>query len=242
MLKLTQAHKIGISVAAIFMVSLSIMLFMLSGNSQDLGHMQADVSHSSGGEASVEGDSNSELLNKYKAYFEKPGDIIFATDAESKFTYANPDFCKLIEENCGLINGKLFFDYVNEKDLADFASTHAKIVKTGDNLEGLGPYRLHKANGDQGALVMINIHTLLDNDKKVVEIVFSLKDITKQVNEMKDDLPAKEPVDTKSSEVLPLPKANEPAIKEEGEDSRPGDTRLMVKKISFNMRLLSQLF
>ena len=150
--------------------------------------------------------------------------------SEGKFTYASPDFCKLIEENCGLITGKLFFDYVNGNDLADFASTHAKIVKNGDDSEGLGPYRLYKANGEQGPFVMLNIHVLLDNDKKVVEIVFSLKDITGKLNEMQKETPVQEEVDTKSSEEVPLP--------EKEEDSRPSDARLMVEKISFNMGLL----
>jgi PAS domain S-box-containing protein len=242
MLKLTQTHKIAISVAAIFMVSLSIMLFLLSGNSQNLGHVQTNVSHSTsserGGETESEGDLDSKILEKYKAYFEDSDDMIFATDAEGKFTYASKNFCELIGENCDLITGKLFFDYVNGKDLADLASTHAKIVKNGDDSEGLGPYRLHKSNGDQGSLIMFNIHTILDGDKKVVEIIFSLKDITDKVNEMHKETPPEEKTDTKSSEILPLPHEDDSELKDDEDNSRPNDTRLMVEKISFNIGLM----
>lgn len=215
MLKLTQNHKIAISVAAIFMISLSIMLFLLGGNSQNMQHLKTSVSHSS--ESS---NTETEMSAKYKNYFSEPSDLVFAVDAAGKFTYASEEFCELIKSDCKLLSGKLFFKYVNEEDLADFASTHAKIVKEENDSQGLGPFRLQKANGEKGALVMLSVHAVLDSNKEISEIVFCVKDITKKVDDMN--------IDVKEIESQ-YPKTSQ----EEDEDARPGDSRLMVDKISF---------
>jgi PAS domain S-box-containing protein len=231
MLKLNQSHKIAISVASIFMVSLSIMMFLLSSGNQNLGHVQANVSHSGSAETSAE-HSDTKSEDTYKSYFKDPYPAIFSVDSEGKFEYANDDFCKLIDQNCEKIMGTLFFEQIHSTDLADMASKHAKIVKDGKDLNGVGPFRLNrKGNGNATTLVIFDIHAILDDKKGVSEIVFSVKDITEKVNNMTDDNNADAGTDYSESE----PTDSKDTI-------RPGDSRLMVDKISFNVHLLKDLF
>ncbi|MFA6917642.1 MAG: PAS domain-containing protein [Candidatus Gracilibacteria bacterium] len=234
MIKLNQSHKIAISVAAIFMVSLSIMLFLLSGGNQNLGHLQANVQHAgSAGEGSAEGNLNSKILEKYKSYFKDPSEIIFSVDSEGKFKYASDGFCELIDIDCTLAPGKLFFDYVHSNDLADLASKHSKMIREEKDVDGIGPYRLYHKNSKGESLVMFNVHIILDNDKKPSEIVFSVKDITKKVDEMRVVKPEPENNSPKVFEVIPEPFTPKLDEEDEKDTPRPGDTRMMVEKISF---------
>jgi len=229
MLKLEQRHKIAISVGAIFMVSLSVMLFLLGDGGKNVGHVQANVGHA-GGEGKWEEVISEEveterLLEEYKSYFKDSGNLIFSTDVEGKFKYLSESFCKLIDVNCYESVDELFFNYMNSDDLAVMASKHAKIVQDGKDINGVGPYRFQVGDSNHYVLVMFNIHVILDEENEVVEIVFSVNDITKKVNGMHNI--NTEPVRTeiKSSE------SDEPSDSEE-KDSRPGDNRLMVEKIS----------
>jgi PAS domain S-box-containing protein len=231
MLKLEQRHKIAISVAAIFMVSLSVMLFLLGDVGKNVGHVQANVGHS-GGEGKWEEVISEEveakkLLEEYKAYFKDSGDLIFSTDVEGKFKYLSENFCDLIDQNCNESEDELFFDYMHSSDLSSMASKHAKIVQDGKDLSGVGPYRFRVGNSDSYVLVMFNIHIVLDDENEVIEIVFFVNDITKKVNEMHNINTEPVRTDVKSSE------SSESDEESEDDDGlRPGDNRLMVEKIS----------
>ncbi|MDD3861478.1 MAG: PAS domain-containing protein [Candidatus Gracilibacteria bacterium] len=238
MLKLTQAHKIAVSVVAIFMFSLSVMLFLLDIGDRNLGHIQASVGHSTNHSDFDDGDKNVDpvlkLLSEYVAYFPYSNDIIFSVDVEGKFLYTSESFCKLLKKDCTLLKGKLFFKYVHEEDLAELASAHAKIVKDNEDTKGAGPYRLQKANGEKGALVMFDIHVVPDKNGEVGEIVFSVKDITKKVDDMKIDVKEIEMEDPKTSEAILEfgPESSPESSPEKDEDKNPRfeDSRLMADK------------
>ena len=243
MLKLNQSHKIAISVASIFMVSLSIMMFLLSSSNQTLGHVQANVSHSGSTQTATE-NSETKTEDTYKSYFKDPYPAIFSVDSEGKFKFLNDEFCKLLDQDCTKLEGTLFFEQIHSTDLADMASKHAKIIKDEKDMSGVGPYRLNKkGNGNATTLVMFDIHAVLDENKEVSEIVFSVKDITAKVNDMKVDNDADAGTDYSQKEPANLaePKEN-PAEPSDSTETRPGDNRLMVDKISFNVHLLSELF
>ena len=231
MLKLNQSHKIAISVASIFMVSLSIMMFLLGSGNQNLGHIQASIGHAGATEATTE-EPESKTEDVYKSYFKDPDPAIFSVDSEGKFKYLNDEFCELLNQDCIKLEGTLFFEQIHYTDLADMASKHAKIVQGGKDLSGVGPFRLNKkGTGNATALVMFDIHAVLDDNKEVSEIVFSVKDITSKVSDMNEDNNADAGTDfSKKDPVTPVEKS-EPTDTEESQE----DSRLMVDKISFNV-------
>lgn len=246
-MKLSQNHKIAVSVASIFMVSLSIMMFLLSGN-PELGHnMQANVSGHGVATEGSEGTGDA-VLQTYEEYFKESNSMIFSIDSESKFKYLSEDFCELLDADCKELIGKLFFDYVSSKDLPDLASKHAKIVNDTKDIDGIGPYRLMRDHGQAEIFVMMNVHSIV-NKNTITEVVFSVKDITKKVEEInggsattaaRSDLK-----NGKTSEVIEQKPVETTPAKEDQtskDETRPGDSRLMVEKISFNVRLLNKLF
>lgn len=190
------------------------MLFFLENNGVDLEHGQVDVLHS----ASHAEETSLEMF--YKNHTSGDNDLIFVANAEGEVQYATAEFCEFLEVKCSEFVGSVFFDYINSKDLSEFIPDHSKLLQDGEAVEGHGPYRMLK--GDEEILVLLNAYPILDREDKVTEIVFSVKDLTEQVEEMND-----EPERGEKKWIQEV----YPRIEEMSDQN---EVRMMVDKISYN--------
>ncbi|MFA6306079.1 MAG: PAS domain-containing protein [Candidatus Gracilibacteria bacterium] len=177
MTHLSQNKKIAFSAFGLFVVSFAMMALFLK-NSGDIGH---------GGEANVMGahEAGTEAKVEEKVDFEKiigeTKDSVIVINAEGKIEYANEKFCEILAVKCEKLNGVLFFDFINSKDLSGFVSTHGKLLQTGEKIDGMGPYRLLK--GKNEIIVLFDAKPLL-SEGKVFAVSLFAKDITDKVNDM----------------------------------------------------------
>lgn len=181
MLKLSQNKKIAVCAIALFLISFSVMLFFLENKGDDLVHSAANVLHGT--------DHDSEhvpapLTNEdhYRSFLAEEDAIMFVTNGEGEFTHLSDDFCDLLEVDCENLAGNLLFDYINVKDLSTAAAAHTRLIQQSEPMEGLGPYRMLK--GNEEVFLLLNAYPVLDSEGRVSEIVFSVKDLTSQVEEL----------------------------------------------------------
>lgn len=216
---MTQNKKIAISAVSLFLVSFSILLFTLEGGGNvESGHNQANVmgsSHTTEGVAEI---VDPEV--KYEGYIGEEKSPFFVTTADGKIVYSSKDFCRLLSVKCDDFVGEKFFDYINSKDLSDVVSDQTKIIQSGKSVTGIGPYRMIK--GKKEVLLLLNAYPILDKDEKVSEIVFAVKDLTNQVEELNKEKPA-EDEETWIDNIYPK-------IKEMKDNS---ELKMVVDKISY---------
>lgn len=194
MFTISQNNKIAITAVAIFIVSFSVMVFFLERNYEKLeeGYANALGAHESSEETASE-ETNPEA--KYKAYFEETSDPLFAVNSKGVFIFASEDFCNLFNtENSKFINKKLI-DFINAKDHSDFLAQYTNLIQEGEKTDAVGPFRFKY--GKQEKLMIFSAVPILDKKEKVIEIVFSAKDITEQAEELKE---TKEKTEKKTEE------------------------------------------
>ncbi len=179
MLTLSQNKKIAITAIALFLISFAAMLFFLENNGEDSNHGQVNILDVGGhGEEVVVIDPET-MYREYMGGTENP---VFVMNADGQITFATDDCCNLLAVDCDDYVGKSFFEYINTKDLPDFVTSYMKLVQEPKLTEGMGPYRM--IGEEKEILVLFSAYPVVDIEGKVEEIVFSIKDITEQAEEM----------------------------------------------------------
>lgn len=182
MLTLTQNKKIAISAISLFLVSFTSMLFFLKNNGTDLNNGQTNVVGSNEYNSEQTEEVNEESV--YRGYLGNEESPIFVVNTEGKIVFASDDCCGLLSVSCDKFIGELFFDYINTKDLSALVAEHTKLIQNPKFTENIGPYRMIK--DDKEILVLFDAYPILDDNKKVTEIIFSVKDITEQAEELNE--------------------------------------------------------
>ncbi len=183
--KLSQNSKIALGTMAVFMVSVSVMMFLLGQNGEGVNpHMAASVMHSSDShvedsQGQSDPDQNEEL---YKSYFNQEAEMILVINSEGEFEYICDRICEKIDLNCKSLEKSHFFDYLNENDLVEYITIHTKLIQNPQNMDGVGPFRLK--NNDKEIFALFSIRPVTDDEEKVEKLIFSIKDITEQIEEM----------------------------------------------------------
>ncbi|MFA5820649.1 MAG: PAS domain-containing protein [Candidatus Gracilibacteria bacterium] len=184
MLTLSQNKKIAIAAVAVFIVSFSGVMFVLSGGS---GEVATNVLESGGGDEHGEAvvEDKASLEKEYRELLGDEENAIFVTDSEGHFEFVESQFCRMLQTNCDeLADGKTIFELINSEDLPDFAGMHSKIIKEREKMQGVGPYRMLKK--DHEILVILNMVPVLDEEDNVVKLVYSAKDITDQAQSLQE--------------------------------------------------------
>ncbi len=172
----SQNKKIAIAAVSLFTVSFSILIFFLSRNDGALNHGQSNVLHSQETGEAAENDA------PYMKVFETIKSPKFVTNEEGLIKYADEGFCKMLDVDCEKILENSFFDFINSKDVSGFAAAYGKIIHDGKVEEGLGPYRV--IEGKKELLLLFQATPVLDENEKVSYVIFSVKDITEQAEEL----------------------------------------------------------
>lgn len=222
MRKFSENNKIAISAIAVFIVSFSLMFTFLGDSDGTLNSAKTDVLEAESGHTESES-AETDQETDYRTALENYSDPIFVTNAEGVFKFASGNFCELIGADCGKIIDKKFVNYINAKDHADLVAVYTKIIQNGEKMDAIGPFRV--GNGQDEKLVLFSAKPKLDKDDKVVEIIFIAKDLTQQVQGLKN-------IDSGSAEEEKPENWIEtlyPKIK----DMRDEENRLMVDKITY---------
>ncbi len=182
MITLSQNKKIAITAIALFLVSFVAMLFFLENNGEDSSHGQVNILEVGGHGGEIVVIDPETMYREYMGGTENP---VFVMNADGQIIFATDDCCDLLAVDCDDYVGKSFFEYINTKDLPEFVTSHLKLVQNPKLTEGMGPYRM--VGEKKEILVLFNAYPVVDAEGKVEEIVFSIKDITEQAEEMNKD-------------------------------------------------------
>ncbi|NIA01858.1 MAG: PAS domain-containing protein [Nitrospirae bacterium] len=187
MLTLSQNKKIAISAIALFLMSFMGMLFFLENNGADIEGGNVSILEAGGRGEKVEGEDGVEVIiidpeTMYRAYLSDTEYPIFVVNAEGEIIFASDDCCELLGTGCKEFEGNSFFEYINTNDLPDFVTAEMRVMNDPKLTEGMGPFRM--MSGEKNIIALFNAYPVLDEDSKIKEVVFSINDITAQVEEM----------------------------------------------------------
>jgi len=121
-----------------------------------------------------------DLESSYRSVIENSEDPFFVLFPEGKVK----SFSKNFTENYGLTVDDFkkdnFFSVIYADDLSDFAGEYTSVLQSAKAKNGTGPYRFVKK--DSGISVqIISLIPVIDDNKKVTEIVGVIKDITSKM-------------------------------------------------------------
>ena len=144
MFKITQNRKVLLMAVSIFVVSVSMILFFVGGNGQDLSvsneNLQTqllEVFH-----------HNEEKVDDYRELLGDPDSPLFVVESDGTFSYLSPDFAEKIGYSEEELLGEAFFPYIHSKDLPVFVTAFTKLVQNGEQQSNLGPFRIEMKNGN----------------------------------------------------------------------------------------------
>ncbi|MDA1060464.1 MAG: PAS domain S-box protein [bacterium] len=226
MSKISQNNKIAISVLAIFMVSFSIMLFFL-GDTGGIDYKKADVLDSGAHSSVEESVSDKDLGAIFSAHLENTSDPSFLTDAKGKIEFASDSFCKILGSKCKRVIGEKLFNYINPEDLEAFVDDYTTLVQGDEQTHSMGPYRIRKNVTE--VLLLLSAELVLDENNKISGILFSVRDLTEQVDALQSDSDQKDDAPVQPKEQDSWIKNLYPKI-DEIENNSP---QLIVDKITY---------
>ncbi len=181
MLKYLNQNKHVILIAvALFVVSVSTLLFFLGANPEVQKHeVKADFLEGINVKSLQEDESH---YRKLTNNLEDPilvlaldGSIEFVSrDVESKWSYVKKD-----------IVHQSFFVLLHPDDLPDFLGVFGKVLQTEQPVNTIGPYRIRAKNGEYR--MIIGLAAPLIEKGKVQKIVIAAKDITSELSEKSDE-------------------------------------------------------
>ncbi|MDX9971100.1 MAG: hypothetical protein RBS56_04325 [Candidatus Gracilibacteria bacterium] len=176
---LSQNKKILLSTLSILVVSVAILLLFASTGKdvKSSGHASVSGSH---------GAQNHEIETVlYSDYLNEDENVWFVTDVSGKYIDFSDDYLKLIGRPASELKDSLLFSDINAKDLPAIMSENSKLLLNANKVEGLGPYRIMKNESEEVLVIFKAVPILNTQNNKVSEIVFSVKDISKIVEETK---------------------------------------------------------
>ena len=175
MTPLSQSKKIAVVALGLFTVSISI-LFAFTQKS-----------------AILSGDLKAQLLGNEKVGIETQASepsVIIGTD--NKIVYSSPGFLSTLGYKEEDLKGQDLFQLINSGDAGTVASFITKIVQEKEELKNVGPFRI-KDNEGQYKVYMANVKAV-EKHGKVEQIVVTMKDITKSVDDMNEEKSTGKPI------------------------------------------------
>jgi len=169
MQKISQNKKIAISAIALFVISLSTMIFFLGGDANVASEGGANVMGSHGG-AEKEGGGSSIDISKTG----------FSTDLSGNILVTSKEFCKLLGQKCEDIVKQPIYKYVDKDDFSEVAAVLGKLSVSEQTIDSIGPIRIG-TDSNSMKIVILSAQSVKDHDGKMMGINFSVKDITDKV-------------------------------------------------------------
>ncbi|KKQ69700.1 MAG: Sporulation kinase E [Candidatus Peregrinibacteria bacterium GW2011_GWA2_38_36] len=179
MLPLNQSRKIALIAVGLFVVSISILFTVTQKSSFMSGDLKAQIFGSTA---------------THEQAPETSSDPVVVIQTDNKVTYASPSFKTALGYTDESLKDADFFGLVHSGDAGEVAKFITKIVQDHNEMKNLGPYRIKGSDG-QYKVYMANA-TVKMSAGKVTQIVITMKDITKSVEQINNDEQTGKPIRT----------------------------------------------
>ena len=174
-----QNKNIIVTAVAMFIVSVSVLMFFFSANTEIAPHdIKTDIIEGINVKLPQENESKfRKLLNNNK-------DSVLAVALNGDIEFASWDFESILGYKQEEILHKSFFTLLNPEDLSDFLGAFGRVMESHQQVNTIGPYRIRDAGGKYH--IHIGSATPLLEKDKIRQIIISTKDITDELNEKQD--------------------------------------------------------
>ncbi len=164
-----------LSSLSIIVVSIAILLLFASASEETIKNVHSNVS----GISSIVNEIN------FYDYLEEDENIWFVTSVSGLYLEVSDSYLELLGKKVEEIKEELLFSNINAKDLPAIMSENSKLLLEAKKVEGLGPYRMLKNDGSEILVIFKATPVVNKESQKVSQIIFSVKDISKIVEETK---------------------------------------------------------
>ncbi len=170
-------RNILIIAIAIFMGSLSMLLFFMNEDSPHENDVKTDVIDS------VSLKNSQEEEKKYREMVENEEDTLMVVGLDGKIDLVSWDF----EGTAGYkeidLKNRLFFDLLHPEDIGIFLSAFGTVIESEKPLTMVGPYRLRDSNGQYH----FHMGSLYPYKKgpKIVKVIITTRDISETLENSK---------------------------------------------------------
>lgn len=179
MLKYIQQNKQVIMVAvALFIVSMSALLFFLGSNTEFQAHdLKTDV---------IETVDHKPAQNEethYRQLLKNNEDPFVVMNVNGSINFTSSNFESTLGYSEKEAQNQVFFNLLNPEDLSIFLGGFGKVLQSEQGVTIVGPYRIRDKKGDFHLHIGSAVPVVVKG--KIEKIVLSTKDISAQVPEDK---------------------------------------------------------
>lgn len=178
MLPLNQSRKIALIAVGIFVVSISILFVFTQKSSFMSGDLKTQILG----------------LGTNHGQTAETSDPSIVIQPDNKILYASPSFKEALGYKDEDLKNEDFFGLIHSDDTGEVAKFITKIVQDQNELKNLGPYRIKTA--DSQYKVYMASASVKISGSKVTQIVISMKDITKNIEDINNDQATGKPIRT----------------------------------------------
>lgn len=196
-----------LTAVALFMVSLTALLYVLTGEVQgEYGELSANV---------VDSISIKSQMEQEKVFRSMTGDHVgplVVVETHGLIDFASWDFESTTGYKAEALENQLFYSFVHPEDMPQFLASLGKVIATGEEVPMVGPYRIRTAEGDY-RMQVASFYPIKNAEGKTENIIFAIQDLT-------------EDIESEDSEEESQP--NEKTIRNMEEED---DSRLVVENV-----------
>lgn len=168
-------RNVIMAAVTLFIVSLTTLLFFLTGQSGGNHDLQANIVDS------LDHKSQQEEEKTYRQMVdEQEGPItVLGTDGSVQFT--SWEFESLIGYSKESMKEELFYSSIHPEDLSLFVAAFNKVLTSDSPVMMIGPYRM-RSKDDAYQVHMASLYPI-QKDAEVTSIIVSVRDITKEIQQ-----------------------------------------------------------
>lgn len=192
---------------AMFLVSLTGLLYFLNGATGSGTELKANVVDSITVKAQQEKD------HTYRSLYEDVDGPLVVLGVDGLIHFSSWDFETITGYKGSEIENQLFYSFIHPDDLEMFIGSFGKVLSTKQPVMMIGPYHMRNIDGGY-KLHMASLYPIIENEI-VVNVMISIRDITEtlqpfgpkiapQVQDTKSVTPEKKIRDTNNTEEKKL--------------------------------------
>lgn len=206
---------------SIFVVSLTVLMFYLSGQIESEGQYGASVIDAT----HIEQIAHQEQIPDYSAQMDGRDESMVILGLDGSIDHISADILATYNLTEQEVKANLYFNYVHPEDLPALLSSIGKVIENKTPVAIVGPFRM-KIKQPQYTVFIASLYPIT-TDEGSTKVAVLLSDITDDMNLPREQLEESEDTPVEDEHQIEIPGKFEETIR--NEQDKDTETRLVVQ-------------